>query len=125
MVKREADGALVTSALWAARRVGLLGPAEVFSTEDWRTKAVFALMQLAITVATLALSKRMYDDQRLHAAFLGFIFLAAVWNGASFYLRDPAAESPKAARGGVVNGTGAAVAAPPPASVTATNPALK
>ena len=95
------------------------GAREVFTAEDWRTKLIFALYQLAITISTLALSKRMYDSRELHAAFLLFLFLAAAWNGASFYLRD--ADAHAAARGlapassPIAAGGGAHTAqAPPP-----------
>jgi uncharacterized membrane protein len=45
----------------------------------------------------------MYDSRELHTAFLLFLFLAAAYNGASFYLRDSqaagASEAAAAAEG--------------------------
>jgi hypothetical protein len=68
----------------------------------------------------------MYDSRDLHAGFLAFLFLAATYNGASFYLRESDAKaaalgtapttSPVAAAGGGTARTHAHahVHAPPP-----------
>jgi hypothetical protein len=87
MVRRESGGILVRGALTVARRAGLLAAGEQFAVDSWKTKLVFALVQLAITVATLLLAWPLYFSRELHSAALLLWFAFATFNGSTFYLR--------------------------------------
>ena len=87
MVRREAGGVLVRTALALARRAGLLAADEQFAVDSWRTKLVFALVQLAITVATLLLAWPLFHSRELHEVSLLLWFVVATFNGSTFYLR--------------------------------------
>jgi hypothetical protein len=71
----------------AERRAGLLAADEQFAVDSWRTKLVFALVQLAITVATLLLAWPLFYSRELHEVSLLLWFVVATFNGSTFYLR--------------------------------------
>jgi hypothetical protein len=88
MVNKARTGGLTQGSLKFARFIGILKKHEEFDSESKRTKFVFALIQLMITIAGLACSKIMYDNQIIHTLFLIMLILVAAYNGASFTLRS-------------------------------------
>jgi hypothetical protein len=99
--KLDADPALATSLRWLARSgkgflhdlahsavvaLGLLKPDEKFDPDSYVTKFTFIGAQFLYTVIALLPTKLMYDYYYVHAAFLGFFFVAATWNGSAFYI---------------------------------------
>jgi hypothetical protein len=88
MVNKARTGGLTQISLKFARFLGILKKNEEFDAESKRTKFVFALIQLIITIAGLACSKIMYDSQIAHTLFLIMLILVATYNGASFTLRN-------------------------------------
>jgi len=99
--KLDADPALATSLRWLARSgkgflhdlahsavvaVGLLKPDQKFDPDSYVTKFTFIGAQFLYTVIALLPTKLMYDYYYVHAAFLGFFFVAATWNGSAFYI---------------------------------------
>jgi hypothetical protein len=99
MVTKARDAGLTKISLNFARYFGILKQDEEFDAESKRTKFVFALIQLLITIAGLVCSKVLYDNKLLHTLFLIMLILVAAFNGASFTLRSvdiAAAESGQA-----------------------------
>lgn len=88
MVNKARTGGLTQMSLKFARFLGILKKNEEFDAESKRTKFVFALIQLMITIAGLACSKIMYDSKIAHTLFLIMLILVAAYNGASFTLRN-------------------------------------
>jgi Protein of unknown function (DUF2838) len=72
--------------LSVCRNVGLLRFDEHFDCYSVKTKIIFMSAQFLYSITTFAPTILLYNFQICHVAFLIFIFCAAAFNGASFYI---------------------------------------
>ena len=68
------------------RNLGLLRSDEHFDCYSVKTKMIFMGAQLLYSVGTFLPTVLLYNSEMLHVGFLIFIFCAAAFNGASFYI---------------------------------------
>lgn len=74
---------LCKSALVASK---LMRKDEEFDEATWRTKFTFWGAQLMYTMLTLLPVKFMWESREVHATLLALMYLAAIYNGASYYI---------------------------------------
>lgn len=60
---------------------------ENFDPNSAKTKTIFVVMQLILTLLSLLPMPLLYHYKRLHALVLISAFLQCTWNGASYYVR--------------------------------------
>ena len=56
------------------------------NSETWKSKLIFWVAQLVYTLVTLVPGIIVYHNFYLNTAFLVFVLLRCIWNGASFYI---------------------------------------
>ncbi|KAJ8603470.1 hypothetical protein CTAYLR_005103 [Chrysophaeum taylorii] len=59
---------------------------EEFDETAWLTKVTFWVGQLIYTLLTLLPVPLMWASRQVHAAFLAFMYLTSIYNGASYYI---------------------------------------
>mmetsp|Transcript_8343 Transcript_8343/g.26100 ORF Transcript_8343/g.26100 Transcript_8343/m.26100 type:complete len:109 (-) Transcript_8343:58-384(-) len=62
-----------------------MAPGEGFSADSPKSKAIFIVVQLVYTMLTMLPTPFLYGNFWVHAGFLVFIWLVAVWNGSTYY----------------------------------------
>lgn len=67
-------------------KVGAMRRDEAFDAETRKTKLAFWGFQLLYTLVTLAPTPLLWRRKALHVAWIGLMFSAAVYNGASYYI---------------------------------------
>lgn len=77
---------LARAILTVLRRVGVFGPQEQFCATSAKTKGVFVLSQLLVTVVAFLPTPLFYYSSSCHLLFIVFIFTVTIFNGASFYI---------------------------------------
>lgn len=94
------DQALETSLRWLARSpggmaavaktfcraVGIMKPDENFDSESMKTKLIFVACQFIFTIFTILPCKLYFDYYLVNVGFLLFIYIACLYNGASYYI---------------------------------------
>lgn len=78
--------ALGIVALKYFRRINFFQENEEFNSKSVKTKATFVVCQFLLTVLTFVPTYLLYYSRAAHLSFIGIIFTAAVFNGASFYI---------------------------------------
>ncbi len=82
----DTKNSLAKTILRALRRVGVFGPQEEFNATSAKTKGVFVLSQLLITVVAFLPTPLFYWSSACHLLYIVFIFTVTIFNGASFYI---------------------------------------
>lgn len=99
--KFDADPSLLTSLRWMskdttnstarmvlkiARKLGIFAPQEDYDSTTMKTKLVFVSAQMVLTMLWSLPSYFLYRYAAVHLAYIIFIFVLAIFNGASFYI---------------------------------------
>ncbi|CAM9252273.1 unnamed protein product, partial [Ectocarpus fasciculatus] len=68
------------------RKVGIMGPDEVFVPTTFKTKFVFMSSQFVYTLLTFSVAPLVYYSKTLHLYSIGVIFIISTYLGASYYI---------------------------------------
>jgi hypothetical protein len=82
----DTKNAFAKAVLKICRRLGILRPDEMFNSRENKTKIVFISTQFLYTVITFLPTPLLYRSPTLHVFYLIFIFTAAAFYGAGFYI---------------------------------------
>jgi hypothetical protein len=66
--------------------IGVFGPQETFDAKSIKTKLIFSVTQLLFTVVCLLPSCFIFDSRDSHTFYIVALFVAAVYNGGSYYI---------------------------------------
>ena len=69
-----------------SRDLGIMGEDEDYKPESVKTKVMFVVAQLLLTMLILLPIPLLYSDYHLSLAWFAFIYGSCVWRGASFYI---------------------------------------
>ncbi|ETW02983.1 hypothetical protein H310_05423 [Aphanomyces invadans] len=68
------------------RWLGIMGPTEAYDARSIKTKLIFVTGQLVYTSMTFVPTPLLFTSHPLHSLYIQLIFVAAVHNGASYYI---------------------------------------
>jgi len=68
------------------RSCGILHPKEKFCFDEWKTKVIFMVSQLAFTVFTIFYTPILYSNYSISFVYIMCVYLWAVWRGGTYYI---------------------------------------